>query len=101
MSFTPQQVEESAHQATPATEVTESMFESKGADGKTSQPRVSELYGDEKEQRLAEFVFALEKKRADANGGAARETKDTMLSELSDVMNQVSLHTLSPLSYLG
>jgi hypothetical protein len=91
MSFTPQRAQESVQATTPTSEVTEFTLGPKGKDGEAVQPLVSEIYADEKEQRLAEFVFSLEKERADANGGNASKKKDSMLSGLTDVMEQVSL----------
>ena len=49
------------------------------------QPKVEEkVYADEKEKRLAEFVFEMQEKRADANGAASQQEKDALINALEE-----------------
>jgi hypothetical protein len=86
-----------AQAASPAAMAKETLIE--GEETAVVQPLVSdvEVYGDEKEKRLAEFVFAMDKKRADANGAAAREVTDSLIASLVENSDKVSItsnHTL-------
>jgi hypothetical protein len=70
-----------AHATSPATKGTETMIQ--GEDSTVVQPFVSEVYKDEKERRLAEFVIAMDKNRADAKGVQAREIRDMQINTLA------------------
>jgi hypothetical protein len=91
MSYTPEKNGENtqAQAASPAAMATDI----KGEEAAVVQPLVSEVevYGDEKEKRLAEFVFAMDQERADANGAAAREVKSQQIASLVELSEKVEL----------
>ena len=61
------------------------------SEGAIVQPEVKEQqqYADEKEKRLAEFVFGMQKKRADANGTEASKGKEKLISSLTQESEMV------------
>lgn len=88
---------ETLEQATTVSPVAVKSTE-KAAQPVTTTPVVSkaeEVYHDEKEKRLAEFVKGMEKKRADANGAAARQVREAMIDALVVEGEKVSLSTSS------
>jgi hypothetical protein len=92
MSYTPDHVEESTlDQATlPAVKVTESTNVYEKVENKAVvQPKVTEVYKDENERRLAEFCIAKDKKRAAANGAQAREIRDSQITTLTEESDKV------------
>jgi hypothetical protein len=67
---------------TPTAKAAENMLESKIDESEVVRPHASELYADGKQP--------LEKKRAIAIEGSACKALDSVMRDLTDVMNQVS-----------
>jgi hypothetical protein len=90
MSYTPERVEvDTLDQATSAASVSKESIPESKEEKNVVQPKVSEVYTDENERRLAEFCIAKEKKRAAANGAEAREIRDTQINSLTEESDKV------------
>jgi hypothetical protein len=90
MSYTPEREEATTlSQATSAIAASkESILESKEKKA-VVQPKVTEVYKDENERRLADFCIEKDKKRAAANGAEAREVKDKQINSLTGESDKV------------
>jgi hypothetical protein len=90
MSYTPEREEaDTLSQATSAAIVSkESILESNEKKA-IVQPKVTEVYKDENERRLAEFCIENDKKRVAANGAQAREIRDKQINSLTGESDKV------------
>jgi ABC-type Fe3+/spermidine/putrescine transport system ATPase subunit len=90
MSYTPEREEANTlSQATSAATVSkESILESKEKKA-VVQPKVTEVYKDENERRLAEFCIEKDKIQAASNGAQAREKRDKQITSLTGESDKV------------